>query len=56
MSKKLNYVKIKLFKTINKVKEVIYRLDLILKINFYLVYYIAILELVYRDYKLLIYG
>ena len=44
-----------LFKIINKVIEVIYRLDLLLKINFYLVYYIAILKLVYGDYKLLIY-
>ena len=44
-----------LFKIISKVREVIYRLDLLLKINFYLVYYIAILELVHKDYKLLIY-
>ena len=44
-----------LFKIINKVMEVIYRLDLLLKIKIYLVYYIAILELVYRNHKLLIY-
>ena len=44
-----------LFKIINKVMEVIYRLDLLLKIKIYLVYYIAILKLVYRNYKLLIY-
>ena len=43
------------FKIINKVIEVIYRLDLLLKIKIYLVYYIAILELVYKNYKLLVY-
>ena len=43
------------FKIINKVIEVIYRLDLLLKIKIHLVYYIAILELVYRNYKLLVY-
>ena len=35
--------------------EVLYRLDLLLKMKIHLVYYIAILELVYRNYKLLIY-
>ena len=44
-----------LFKIINKVIKVSYRLDLPLKIKIHLVYYIAILELVYRDYKLLVY-
>ena len=44
-----------LFKIINKVTEVIYRLDLLLKIKIHLVYYIAILELVYKNYKPLIY-
>ena len=44
-----------LFKIINKVTEVLYRLDLLLKIKIYLVYYITILELVYRNYKLLVY-
>ena len=43
------------FRIINKVTEVSYRLDLLLKIKIYLVYYIAILKLVYRDYKPLIY-
>ena len=43
------------FKTISKVIEVLYRLNLLLKIKIYLVYYITILELVYRNYKLLIY-
>ena len=44
-----------LFEIINKVTEVSYRLDLLLKIKIYLVYYIAILKLVYKDYKLLAY-
>ena len=44
-----------LFKIINKVIEVLYRLDLLLKINIYLVYYITILKLVYKNHKLLVY-
>ena len=54
-SKKLNYIKIELFKIINNVIEVLYRLDLLLKMKIYLVYYIAILELVYKNYKPLVY-
>ena len=44
-----------LFKIINKVIKVGYRLNLLLKIKNYLVYYIAMLKLVYRNYKPLIY-
>ena len=44
-----------LFKIIDKVTEVSYRLDLPLKIKIYLVYYIIMLELVYGNYKPLIY-
>ena len=44
-----------LFKIINKIIEVMYRLDLPLKIKIHLAYYIAILELVYRNYELLVY-
>ena len=44
-----------LFKIINKVTEVLYRLDLLLKIKIYLVYYITILELVYKNYEPLVY-
>ena len=51
----LKYVKIKPFKVINKISEVIYSLNLLLKIKIYLVYYIAILELVHGSYKLLVY-
>ena len=44
-----------LFKIINKVIEINYRLDLPLKIKIHPVYYIAILKLVYGNHKLLIY-
>ena len=44
-----------LFKIISKVIKVIYRLDLLLKIKIYPVYYITILELAYKNYKPLIY-
>ena len=44
-----------LFKIINKVIKISYRLDLPLKIKTYLVYYIAILKPVYKNYKLLVY-
>ena len=55
LSKKLNYIKMGLFKIINKVIEVSYRLNLLLKIKIYLVYYIVMLKLVYKSYKLLVY-
>ena len=54
-SKKLNYIKMGPFKIINKVTEVSYRINLLLKIKIHSVHYIAILELVYRNHKLLIY-
>ena len=44
-----------LFKIINKVIKVLYRLDLLLKMKIYLVYYIAMLELVYKNHKPLVY-
>ena len=44
-----------LFKIINKIIKISYRLNLPLKIKIYLVYYIAILKLVYRNHKLPIY-
>ena len=44
-----------LFKIINKVIKVSYRLDLLLKIKIHPVYYIVILKLVHRNYKLLVY-
>ena len=54
-NKKLNYIKMGPFKIINKVIEVIYRLDLLLKIKIHLIYYIAILKPVYRNHELLVY-
>ena len=44
-----------LFKIINKVIKVLYRLDLLLKIKIYLVYYIAMLEPAHGNHKPLIY-
>ena len=44
-----------LFKIINRVIKVLYRLNLLLKIKIYLVYYIAMLKSVYRNYELLVY-
>jgi len=55
LSKKLNYIKIRLFKIVEKISKVIYRLDLPAKIKIYLVQYIAILELAYGDLVLLVY-
>ena len=43
-----------LFKIINKVIKVSYKLNLLLKIKIYLVYYIIMFELAYRNYKLLV--
>jgi len=55
LSKKLDYIKIGLFKIIGKILEVIYRLNLPIKMKIYLVQHIIILELVYRDLALLVY-
>ena len=44
-----------LFKIINKVIEVSYRLNLLLKIKIHLVYYIAMLKPAHRNYKPLVY-
>ena len=44
-----------LFKIISKAIEVLYRLDLLLKMKIYLVYYIAILEPAHGNYELLVY-
>jgi len=55
LSKKLDHVKIGLFKITEKISEVIYRLDLLAKIKIYLVQYIIILKPAYRDLVLLTY-
>ena len=44
-----------LFKIISKVTEVLYRLNLLLKIKIHPVYYIAMLELAHGNHKLLVY-
>jgi len=55
LSKKLDYVKIELFKIAEKILEVTYRLNLLVKIKIYPTQYIAMLELVYGDLVLLVY-
>jgi hypothetical protein len=51
----LDYVKLKLFKFLRKIIKVNYKLNLPAKIKIYLVQYIAILELAYREHELLLY-
>jgi len=55
LSKKLDYIKIGLFKIVEKILEVIYRLNLLVKMKIYPVQYIVMLELVYGDLVLLVY-
>ena len=55
LSKKLNYIKLGLFKIKKKVIEVNYKLDLLAKIKIYLIQHIAILKLAYGEHELLIY-
>jgi len=51
----LDYIKIGLFKIVEKISKVIYRLNLPAKIKIYPVQHIIMLELVYRDLILLVY-
>jgi hypothetical protein len=53
---KLNYIKLGLFKISRKIIKVNYKLDLLKKIEIYLIQYIIILKLVYKEYKLLLYN
>jgi len=55
LSKKLDHIKIGLFKIVVKISEVTYRLNLLMKIKIYPVQYIIMLELVHKDLQLLIY-
>ena len=55
LSKKLDYVRLGLFKIAVKILEVIYRLNLLAKIKIYPIQYIIMLKLVYKDIKLLVY-
>jgi len=51
----LDYIKIGLFKIEEKISEVMYKLNLPVKIKIYLVQHIVMLKPVYRDLALLIY-
>jgi len=51
----LDYIKIGLFKIAKRNSEVMYKLDLLVKIKIYPVQYIAILKLAYGDLVLLAY-
>src|ERR1700722_16574601 len=55
LSKKLDYIRLGLFRIAVKISEVIYRLNLPIKIKIYPIQYIAILKPVYRNIKLLVY-
>jgi len=55
LSKKLNYIKIGPFKITEKILEVIYRLNLLVKMKIYLVQHVIMLEPAYRDLALLVY-
>src|SRR6266567_5874919 len=55
LSKKLDHVKLGLFKIVEKISEVIYQLDLLVKIKIYPVQYIIMLEPVQGNIKPLIY-
>jgi len=49
LSKKLDYIKIGLFRIAAKILEVIYKLNLLAKIKIYPVQYIIMLEPAHRD-------
>ena len=51
----MDYIKLEPFKILRKITEINYKLDLLVKIKIYLIQYIAILKLVYREYKLFLY-
>ena len=48
LSKKLDHIKLKLFKIKTKILEIIYKLDLLDKIKIYSVQYITILKPIYK--------
>jgi len=51
----LDHIKIGLFKIVEKILEVIYRFNLLVKIKIYLVQYIIMLKLAHRDLAPLVY-
>jgi len=55
LNKKLDYIKIGLFKIAVKILEIIYKLNLPAKMKIYLVQHIVMLEPVYKGLALLVY-
>ena len=55
LSKKLDYIKLRLYKIKEKLLEVIYRLDLLAKMKIYLVQHIVILKPAVGEIKPLVY-
>ena len=51
----MDYIKLGLFKFLRKITEVNYKLDLPVKMKIYLIQYVIILKLIYRNYKLPLY-
>jgi hypothetical protein len=51
----LDYIKLKPFRISRKITEINYKLDLPAKMKIYLIQYIVMLELAYREYKLPLY-
>ena len=51
----MDYVRLGLFKITAKILEVMYRLNLPIKMKIYPIQHIVILELVYKNIKLLVY-
>jgi len=55
LSKKLDYIKIGLFRIAARILEIIYKLNLPAKMKIYLVQYIIILKPAYRNLQLPVY-
>jgi hypothetical protein len=55
LSKKLDYIKLGLFKISRKITEINYKLDLPVKMKIYLVQHIVMLKPVYRNHELPLY-
>ena len=55
LSKKLDYIKLRLYRIKDKLLEVTYRLDLLVKIKIYLVQHIVMLKLTISKIKPLVY-
>ena len=55
LSKKLDHIKLRLFKILKKVIKIIFKLDLLARIKIYLIQYILMLELAQGNIKPLVY-